>query len=77
MPLLAGCYVASISGTASRRAFVRGLLDRVVQLQGELDWTNESLRAEAWAGRMSRVLFAAAAVMFTAIVAIVWWRVSQ
>ena len=77
MPLLAGCYVASISGTASRRAFVRGLLDRVVQLQGELDWTDESLRAEAWAGRMSRVLFAAAAVMFTAIVAIVWWRVSQ
>jgi hypothetical protein len=77
MPLLAGCYVASISGAASRRAFVRGLLDRVVQLQGELDWTDESLRAEAWAGRMSRVLFAAAAVMVTAIVAIVWWRVSR
>jgi hypothetical protein len=77
LPLLAGCYVASLSGTAQRRAFVRDLLDRVVQMQGELDWTDESLRAEAWAARMSRVLFAAAAVMIATIVAIVWWRVSR
>jgi len=77
MPLLAGCYVASISGNPSRRAYVRGLLDRVVQMQGELDWTDESLRAEAWAGRMARVLFAAAGVMVLAIVAIVWWRLSR
>ncbi len=77
MPLLAGCYVASISGNASRRAYVRGLLDRVSQMQGELDWTDESLRAEAWAARMARVLFAAAAVMVAAIVVIVWWKVSR
>ena len=77
MPLLAGCYVASISGNASRRAYVRGLLDRVSQMQGELDWTDESLRAEAWAARMARLLFAAAAVMVAAIVVIVWWRVSR
>jgi hypothetical protein len=74
---LAGCYVASISGDASRRAFGRGLLDRVVQLQGELDWTDESLRAEAWAARTSRLLFGAAAVMVVAMVAIIWWRLSR
>jgi hypothetical protein len=77
LPLLAGCYVASISGDAGRRAFGRGLLDRVVQLQGELDWTDESLRAEAWAGRTSRLLFGAAAVMVVAMVAIIWWRLSR
>ncbi|NQW49085.1 MAG: hypothetical protein HQ464_15090 [Planctomycetes bacterium] len=77
LPLLAGCYVASISGNPSRRAYVRGLLDRVVQMQGELDWTDESLQAEAWAVRMSRVLFAAAGVMIVTLVAIVWWRVSR
>ena len=77
LPLLAGCYVASISGDASRRAFGRGLLDRVVQLQGELDWTDESLRAEAWAARTSRLLFGAAAVMVVAMVAIIWWRLSR
>ena len=77
LPLLAGCYVAAISSDTSRRAFCRGLLDRVVQLQGELDWTDESLRAEAWAGRMSRLLFGAAAVMVIAMVAIVWWRLSR
>ena len=77
LPLLAGCYVASISGDAGRRAFGRGLLDRVVQLQGELDWTDESLRAEAWAARTSRLLFGAAAVMVVAMVAIIWWRLSR
>jgi hypothetical protein len=77
LPLLAGCYVAAISSDTSRRAFCRGLLDRVVQLQGELDWTDESLRAEAWAGRMSRLLFGAAAAMVVAMVAIVWWRSSR
>jgi type VI secretion system protein ImpL len=77
LPLLAGCYVASISGDAGRRAFGRGLLDRVVQLQGELDWTDESVRAEAWAARMSRLLFGAAALMVVAMVAIVWWRLSR
>ena len=77
LPLLAGCYVASISGDSGRRAFGRGLLDRVVQLQGELDWTDESLRAEAWAARTSRLLFGAAAVMVVAMVAIIWWRLSR
>ena len=76
-PLLAGCYVASISRQPNRRAFVREVLDRVVHLQGELDWTDESLRAEAWALRTSRGLFAAVAVMVAAIGAIIWWKVSR
>jgi hypothetical protein len=53
------------------------VLDRVVHLQGELDWTDESLRAEAWALRTSRGLFAAVAVMVAAIGAIIWWKVSR
>ncbi len=77
LPLFAGCYVASISGNPDRQAFVRGLFDAIVQMQGELDWTDESLRAEAWAGRMSRILFTAAVLMAVAIVGIVWWRMSR
>jgi len=77
MPLLAGCYVASLSPVASRRAFVRGMLDAVCQMQGELDWTDESLQADIWASRLSRVLFAVTAVMVAAIVAIVWWSMAR
>jgi hypothetical protein len=77
MPPLAGCYVASLSPAASRRAFVRGMLDAVLQTQGELAWTDESLRADVWADRVSRILFGATAVMVTAIVAIVWWSMSR
>jgi hypothetical protein len=77
LPLLAGCYVASLSAVASRRAFVPGVLDAVLQIQGELDWTDDSLRADEWAGRVSRVLFAVTAAMVAAIVAIVWWRLAR
>jgi hypothetical protein len=77
LPLLAGCYVVSLSAASGRRAFVRGMLEAVVQVQGELDWTDESLRADRWAGRVSRILFTAVAVMVAAIVTIVWWSMSR
>jgi hypothetical protein len=77
LPLLAGCYLASIPGDARRRAFVGEVLARVVQLQGELDWTDESLRSEAWARRTSRLLFATVAVMVVAMAAIIWWKMSR
>jgi len=77
LPLLAGCYVAALSAAPGRRAFGRGMLEAVIQVQGELDWTDDSLRANRWAGRVSRILFAAAAVMVAAIVTIVWWSLSR
>lgn len=77
LPLLAGCYLASIPGDARRRAFVGEVLARVVQLQGELDWTDESLRSEAWARRTSRLLFATVAVMVVTMAAIIWWKMSR
>jgi hypothetical protein len=77
MPLLAGCYVASLSGRSSRQAFVRGMLAAVLLVQGELDWTDESLRADLWAGRASRVIFVITAIMVAAIVGILWWGMSR
>lgn len=77
LPLLAGCYVASLSPAPGRRAFVRGMLESVIQVQGELDWTDESVRADRWAGRVSRILFTASAVMVVAIVTIAWWSMSR
>jgi hypothetical protein len=77
LPLLAGCYVVSLSAASGRRAFVRGMLEAVVQVQGELDWTNDCLSRNGWATRIARGLFAMVAAMVLAIVAIVWWKLAR
>lgn len=73
-PLLAGCYLAALGPKADRRLFTRGLLERVVNLQGELDWTDDRLGRNGWATRIARGLFAISALMVVAIAAIVWWK---
>lgn len=75
VPMLAGCYLAALGSKADRRLFTRGLLERVVNLQGELDWTDDCLSRNAWATRIARSLFAMVAAMVLAIVAIVWWKI--
>jgi len=73
-PMLAGCYLAALGSKADRRLFTRGLLDRVVNLQGELDWTDDCLSRNVWATRIARSLFGMVAVMAVAIAAIVWLK---
>ena len=75
VPMLAGCYLAALGSKADQRLFTRGLLERVVNLQGELDWTDDCLSRNAWATRIARSLFAMVAAMVLAIVAIVWWKI--
>jgi hypothetical protein len=77
MPMLAGCYLVALGSKADRRLFTRGLLDRVVNLQGELDWTDDCLRRNTWATRIARSLFALVAAMVLAIAAIVWWKLAR
>jgi hypothetical protein len=75
--MLAGCYLAALGSKADGRLFTRGLLERVVNLQGELDWTNDCLSRNGWATRIARGLFAMVAAMVLAIVAIVWWKLAR
>ena len=77
VPMLAGCYLAALGSKADGRLFTRGLLERVVNLQGELDWTNDCLSRNGWATRIARSLFAMVAAMVLAIVAIVWWKLAR
>lgn len=77
VPMLAGCYLAALGSKADRRLFTRGLLERVVNLQGELDWTNDCLSRNEWATRIARGLFAMVAAMVLAIGAIVWWKLAR
>ena len=77
VPMLAGCYLAALGPKADRRLFTRGLLDRAVNLQGELDWTDDCLRRNGWATRIARGLFVMVALTALAIAAIVWWKIMR
>ena len=41
--LFGGCYFAATGDTADQQAFVRSALDKLTQLEGELEWTGEAL----------------------------------
>jgi hypothetical protein len=41
-----GCYFAATGATGDRQAFVRGVIDKLIDEQEQLEWTGEALRRE-------------------------------
>lgn len=70
---LAGCYLAACGDTAETRGFVRGVIDRMLDCQGDLEWTAREAAADDRAGRQARTLWIISGVVF-AIVGIVLLR---
>jgi hypothetical protein len=46
--LFAGCYFAATGTDADRQAFVRSALEKLMQLEEDLEWTDEALAEEEW-----------------------------
>ena len=76
-PLLAGVAVAAVTPSADKRAFVRGLIERVIALQGELAWTARSLAVDAGARRWARAIGVATLAMVVAAATILWWKATR
>jgi hypothetical protein len=53
-----GCYFAAMGETEDRQAFVKGVLDKLPQEQGELQWTTEALRKDQFRQRSAQLIFA-------------------
>jgi hypothetical protein len=53
--LFSGCYFAATGDTDDRRAFVRGVFEKLLDEQEELEWTQSALAKNL---RYSRALFA-------------------
>jgi len=52
-PIFAGCYFAATGSSEDQQAFVRGVFDKLAELQEDLEWTSK-----AWtASRRSKLLF--------------------
>jgi hypothetical protein len=56
-PLLSGCYLAAAGASAETRGFVRGVLEKLLDSQGDLEWTEAAEDLDRAAGRTAAVLW--------------------
>ena len=73
-PFVAGCYLAACGEAASRRAFLRGVLDRLLDCQGDLEWTEQAVDADGRAGGVARVLWVTSGLLVAVAGIIGLWR---
>jgi type VI protein secretion system component VasK len=66
--LFGGCYFAAVGETEDRQAFVKGVLDKLVEQQEELEWTPEALADESRYWRLALVLWSTDALLLTALI---------
>jgi uncharacterized membrane protein len=71
--LFTGMYLIH-SHAGDRQSFVRGAFQRVLDLQGELAWTQSTLRNEHWRRRAATVLMILDAVIVATLALIFWMR---
>lgn len=55
--IYSGCYVAATGSTPDRQGFVKGFLEKLGDEQEFVEWTEASLRADAWRKRFSGLGF--------------------
>jgi hypothetical protein len=59
---------------ADRRAFVRGMFDRMLAVQAELDWTPAKLATDTWSRRMAGSLQILNIGLVLGFIGLIFWR---
>jgi hypothetical protein len=75
LPLLAGCYLGGCGKQPDQRGFVSGVFEKIFDLQGELAWTDETLRIDAAAARLATVLWWIAGLGGASVVGFFAWKI--
>lgn len=73
-PLLSGCYLAACGATAERTGFVRGVVEKSLDAQGDLEWTPRAEAEDQAAGRLATVLAIISGVVLLGVALAVAWR---
>jgi hypothetical protein len=72
--LYGGCYFAATGESSDRQSFVRGVLDKLMQLEEELEWTDQAVRLDASYRRLANFLVVTNGVLVLAILALLgYW----
>jgi len=57
-----------------QQSFVRGAFQRVLDVQGELAWTQATIRNERWRWRVATGLMIVDVVIVAALAVVIWMR---
>jgi len=72
--LLAGVYLVSSHLVVGRQAFLRGAFQRMLDLQDNLVWTQDTQRAETIRRRVANGLMVVEGMIVVALIAVLWMR---
>ena len=72
--LLGGCYFAATGHGRARQAFLRSVLAKLIDMQDELEWTEESWRAENRYRRLIQTLLFLNGLLVVFIIGVFIWK---
>lgn len=75
-PPLAGSYFVAASSGTRPDCFIRGMLDRAMAVQGELEWNRRRLVNDRNCQILGRLLGGLDLVLALGIVGVIWWRLA-
>lgn len=76
-PSLAGCYLLPAVSRSQNIGVADGLFARILEVQGDLEWTRENLDRNRRYGRIARALTILDVAMLCCLFGIIWWRLSR
>jgi hypothetical protein len=71
--LFGGCYFAATGDTADQQAFVRSALDKLTQLEEELEWTDEALAEDRRCHQISQAALFFNGLLFVTLILLIAW----
>jgi hypothetical protein len=72
--LFAGCYFAATGESSDRQSFVKSVMEKMIQLEEELEWTDEALRSDRWYSGLANSLLALNALFLLALIGMLTYR---
>ena len=72
--LFAGCYFAATGESADRQSFVQSVLEKMIQLEEELEWTEDAVRRDRRYGGLANALLLFNGLLLIALAAMVIYR---
>lgn len=72
--LFAGCYFAATGESSDRQSFVKSVMEKMIQLEEELEWTDEALRSDRWYNGLANTLLALNACCLLALIGMLAYR---
>jgi hypothetical protein len=76
-PMLAGCYLLPTPKDLPAINFTKDLFARVIEVQGDLEWTPKQLKRNRRSARIARGLAVLNTLLLAAWIAVLWWRLSR